>query len=99
MLVVKNISDDTVSLSGKVNMSNLLGVRRELEGRISARKGGPFKICLKELQSFNSAVLSMLLCLIRASQNAQCDLQLQNIPSGLFDMARVGGIEALINNS
>lgn len=96
MLEVRNISDGAILLSGKVELEAMAALRRELEGRIVARSNSELVINLQSLKTFNSALLSLILCLIRRARAVHCELSFDDVPAGLFDMARVGGIEALL---
>lgn len=102
-LVVKR-SEDQVSLSGELSDNerfdsvktdkNLIHCRTELEVIIETYSGNSLQIDLAQLNVTSSMILSLLLCLSRAANHASCELKFVNMSRGLFDMARVGGIES-----
>ncbi|MDX1452791.1 MAG: STAS domain-containing protein [Oleiphilaceae bacterium] len=84
------------SLIGRFSELELLKARKELESALAAHAGKSLTINLSELESGGSQALSLLLCAMRMAQKHACSLQMQGMSRGLFDMARVGGVEALL---
>ena len=74
--------------------ANIMKCRTELEVIIESNSGHTLQIDLAQLNVTSSMILSLLLCLSRAANNASCELKFVNMSRGLFDMARVGGIES-----
>jgi len=72
---------------------NILACRTEIEG-IIASSGDSVQIDLAQLQGASSTLLSLMLCLIRYSRKRKCELMFVNMPQGLFNVARVGGVES-----
>lgn len=82
--------------SGAPLDDELLKVRKELESAIKARAGSNLVIDLSDMTAVSSRVLSLLLCALRHAQSHGCTLKFSGISQGLYDMARVGGIESLL---
>mgnify|MGYP000417930105 CR=1 FL=1 len=72
---------------------NILACRVEIEGIIDF-SGAAVNIDLDQLQGVSSTLLSLMLCLLRYSKQRKCELMFLNMPQGLFNMARVGGVES-----
>jgi len=87
-----------VLLSGNVlnieDHSNVLVCRSKLEKCIASSAGKSLKVDLAQLSVVSSVVLSLFLCLIREANKVSCELNFVNMSQGLFDMARVGGVES-----
>lgn len=96
MLEVRNPQDGLITISGEIDVSNITGLRKELEGCIQARKSSGLKIDLSNIETFNSAVVSLLLCLVRKAKRVSCELSFTELPDGLLAMAQVGGLESML---
>ncbi len=88
--------DGRIALVGRVLDSELAGLRVDFERCIEERRGKDLIMDLQDLDSGGSHVLSLLLCGMRKSERESCKLAFSGMPQGLFDMARVGGIESLL---
>lgn len=92
---VKGVSDNTYALSGELHGADLLRAREALESAI-VENGRSTVIDLSGVETVNSQVLSLCLCLVRKASSEKVDLRFDNPPAKLYDMARVGGIEFLL---
>ena len=99
MALVVEINGANVSLSGDIqngeDHSSILMCRSKLEKVIALSSGKSLQINLAQLNAVSSVVLSLFLCLIREANKVSCELTFVNMSQGLFDMARVGGVESL----
>lgn len=75
--------------------SSIFACRSELQKMISLSSGKPLQINLAQLEAVSSIVLSLFLCFKREANKVSCELTFVNMSQGLFDMARVGGVESL----
>ena len=96
MSLITQISTEEVQLAGRFDVSMVVALRKHLELMISACAGKKFTIQLQELENGNSALLSLLLCCVRKSEQLGCQLILTGMSRSLFDMARVGGVESIL---
>lgn len=99
MALAVEINGSDVILSGDVlsadDYLSIVSCRSELEKYIALSSGKSLKINLSLLDAVSSIVLSMFLCFIREAKQSSCDIVFVNMSQGLFDMARVGGVESL----
>lgn len=99
MALVVEVSGAEISLSGRIlnpeDHSSILACRLEIEKIIALSPDKPLQINLAQLDVVSSVVLSLLLCFMREANKVSCELTFVNMSSGLFDMARVGGVESL----
>ena len=99
MTLTVEINGVNISLNGDIQItedhSSILKCRSKLEKAIALSSGKSLQINLAQLTAVSSVVLSLFLCLVRESNKVSCDLTFINMSQGLFDMARVGGIESL----
>lgn len=86
------LSGDFLSPDDQVSIQKC---RAELKSIVSLSSGKSLQINLDELKVVSSVVLSILLCLRREANKVSCTLAFVNMSQGLFDMARVGGVESL----
>jgi anti-anti-sigma regulatory factor len=103
LALVVDIKGVDISLSGSFqgidDASGLLNCRLKLESTIASSSGKSLQINLDQLHVVSSVVLSLLLCLMREANKVSCKLRFVNMSLGLFDMARVGGVESLFPQS
>jgi len=96
--LVVEMDGENVLLSGNVlsveDHSKVLSCRTKLEEIITLSAQKPLKINIAQLNAVSSVVLSLFLCLIREANKVSCELTFVNMSQGLFDMARVGGVES-----
>ena len=97
MYEVSALPGGGVSLSGKLAYSEILEVRKALEKLIEAHDAPIILVSLEDLESYNSQILSLCLCLIRKAKSLNVKLEFKNPPERLFDMARVGGLEFIFS--
>ena len=99
MALVVDIKGADITLSGSYQDSDerscILKCRLKLESAIALSSGKSLQINLAQLSAVNSVVLSLFLCLMREANKVSCELRFVNMSQGLFDMARVGGVESL----
>lgn len=96
MAHLEQVTDTLVKLSGEFHESDVLYLRARLEGLVGNQRSGEFEIHLDEVSSVSSALLSLFLCCARRAESVGCELKLTGIPQKLYDMARVGGLEAIL---
>lgn len=94
---VASLPGGGVSLSGKLANSEILGVRKALEKLIEAHDAPVIVVSLEDLESYNSQILSLCLCLMRKAKSLNVKLEFKKPPERLFDMARVGGLEFIFS--
>jgi len=88
----------SISLTGSLDHVSVLKARVDLERAIAGYSGVGVKLDLDGLETFNSEVLSLCLCLMRYAQLKDVALKFDNPPGRLFDMARVGGMEFIFSS-
>ncbi len=98
MYEVATLPDSSVSLGGKLAYSEILSVRSQLEKLIEVHDAPIIVVSLENLESYNSQILSLCLCLIRKAKSLNVKLEFKNPPARLFDMARVGGLEFIFSH-
>lgn len=98
MYSVEMLEDASVSLSGQVAAADLVEVRASLESLVEAHDAPRVEVCLRELKSYNSQILSLCLCLVRKAKSLGVELEFKDPPQRLFDMARVGGLEFIFSH-
>jgi len=99
LALVIEASGGGLSLSGDIQngegYSSILKCRSKLERVIALSSDKSLQIDLAHLDAVSSVVLSLLLGFIREANKGSCELIFVNMSQGLFDMARVGGVESL----
>jgi len=93
---IKIVDENTVEVSGQCELNDLQQLRNSLEQRVEACEGRALHLDMGKFTSVSSAVLSVILCLLRHARAHQCELKILSMPPKLYDMARVGGLEAII---
>lgn len=83
----------TVELSGEISSDMIASERARIENALTAMSEKTRLVDLNALETFNSQVLSLCLCLLRLADQKGFEVKFVNTPSKLFDMARVGGLE------
>ncbi len=86
----------SISLQGVPEGGELVKLRARLEADIVSHAGQSLTIDLSALAAVSSQLLSLLLCCLRCAESHSCRLQFKGMSRGLFDMARVGGVEAFL---
>jgi len=99
LISIKDVNSSTISLVGSVSHHEANQVQSDLERRIKQSAQQSLDIDLSALESVSSVVLSLLLCGLRAASSVSCTARYVNMPQGLFNMARVGGIESILVSS
>lgn len=97
MLEVKNLSEDIIAISGQISAKNVAGLRKELEGRIRSFKQERLTIDLSKIETFDSVVVSLLLCLLRRAKIERREIVFASIPDALTAMIRVGDLESIFS--
>ncbi len=98
MYTIRHGDDGAVCLEGECRLDALPGLRRSLEKEVRAHAGNALTLDLEQFQTVSSAVLSLLLCVLRAASDQECQLHIRSMPPKLFDMARVGGLESIFSS-
>ena len=96
MLELRNQSDGVIQLLGALELSELKQVRSEFGKYIEKQRAGSLVVDCAGLETTNSVVVSLVLCLIRKAAQVDCKLSFRSVPAGLQSMARVGGLESLM---
>lgn len=100
MAELNRLNAQLIKLEGGVESElNLLQLKAALTNEIQKSKNDDLVIDLEKLTTFNSQVLSLLLCGLRTAHKSQCRVRFDNMPPGLFDMARVGGLDSVLPRS
>lgn len=84
-----------LKLSGAVDGKDINNLRIQGD-RMITRAGDRIILDLGELETVSSIVLSLLLVWMKRAQSLGKVLVIRNIPDRLFDMARVGGLELIL---
>ncbi|UZE95197.1 STAS domain-containing protein [Alkalimarinus alittae] len=92
---VNALNTDTLMLVGDVTADNVVSIRSNGEAIIS-RMASKGIIDLARLSSANTITLSLLLSWLRFAKHNNVSLTIAHLPSQLFDMARVSGLELIL---
>jgi len=98
MFEISVAEGSTFELVGQFEGAEVVAARRELEALIEKSEHKSVNVDLASLETFNSEVLSLCLCLLRRSKVLDVDLIFVNTPKKLADMARVGGVEFIFSS-
>lgn len=96
MFKIEEVGESAISLGGQIRHQEANEIKSKLESRIKRSTNKDLDIDLSQISNVSSVVLSVLLCGIRAAKSASCNVRYINTPQGLYNMARVGGIESII---
>ena len=96
MISIETDSAQVSRLQGTVEHFEAEQCKNTLSEFISQSSGKTLHLDLSGLESVSSIALSFLLSGLRAANQADCDLHYENMPSALFNMARVSGIENIL---
>jgi phospholipid transport system transporter-binding protein len=85
-----------IVLSGAVTLANVAGVMAEGQRHLDE---GVQTVDVGEVSELDSSLLAMLLVWLRASKAKQRELAFVNLPEALRTIARLYGVEALLQAS
>lgn len=92
---VEKIDATTIRLAGDVFTDEAPEVVSNVEALFAATSG-ELVVDLSGLKSANSAMLSVLLCLLRSSASQNKTLIFSGISTRLFDLSRVSGLDKIL---
>jgi len=96
VIKIENQADKPALLTGTVEHFEAVECKKVLSECIQSVEGDTLLLDLSGLESVSSIALSFLLYGLRAAKQASCELHYKNMPSALFNMARVSGIESIL---
>jgi anti-anti-sigma regulatory factor len=62
----------------------------------TSKKYESFILEFKELECYDSAIVAIILALLRAAQKKEMPIYFSNIEKGVIDLAELGGVDNLI---
>jgi phospholipid transport system transporter-binding protein len=89
-------SDSSVCLKGKLDSLDLNTLRSAGDSLIR-ESGDTITFDVQELETANSVALSLLLVWMKSARQHHKELVIKNMSAQLYDMARVGGLESILN--
>jgi phospholipid transport system transporter-binding protein len=90
------IDGSSAVLSGDLIFSTVLSVRAELESAVDKAEQ-LLVIDFGSVSRVDSSAVSLWLCLQRRSHGRKLELKAQNVPAELSSIARLAGLESLLN--
>jgi len=90
------IEDNTIKLSGKLNFQSVPDIQRQLLNQFSQKR--KWIIDLAEISFSDSAGLALLADCKREAALKGFDVQFKAMPPQMLAMAKVTGIERILNN-
>lgn len=96
MISIETDSEQTSRLKGSVEHYEAEECKKTLSDFVKNASGKNIHLDISGLESVSSIALSFLLGGLRAAREAECELHYENMPSALFNMARVSGIESIL---
>jgi len=85
---------DTCQASGEIGFANAVHAHAQLQQLIAV--SGPMSIDCGGLERIDSAGLAVLLDIVAFARDQGTALRYVNLPAGVFRLARLGGVEALL---
>ncbi len=82
-------------LSGKVSLTNIMAVRREFDARLPT--ACPVTVDLSELEVEGSAVLTLLVHIMRSMQQSGGSVRFENPGAGLRKIASLAGVLEILS--
>ncbi len=92
---ISKTDDQTMTLSGVVDVDNAMALKSEGEELLRSLKGD-IVIDLKGVEHSSSVGVSVLLCWLRAAKAAGNNLVFRAMPAKMFDVARVSGLDDVL---
>lgn len=86
----------TLQLPASANLAHAPALAASLAAQVRAGSGA-LRVDASALQAYDSATLALLLDLRRQAQAAGRSLTLTGLPAQLLDLARLYGVEALLD--
>ena len=96
MISIEAGSDATFYLSGTIEHFEAAKCKQLLSKCLSDYSEGSAQIDISGLNSVSSVTLAFLLFGLRQAKQSSKQLQYNNMPPALFNMARVSGIENIL---
>jgi anti-anti-sigma factor len=92
-------NDSLFYLTGTVEHFEAIACKDVLKKCIDSNAGKSIILDISKLESVSSVTLSFLLYGLRSAKLLTAHLKYKNMSPALFNMARVSGIESILNNS
>lgn len=92
---IRKVDDQTLAVSGVVDVNNAMALKVEGEAMLKSM-GERFVIDMADVEQSSSVGVSLMLCWMRAAREAQKELTFRNMPSKMFDVARVSGLDEVL---
>jgi len=99
LIVIQELQNNDIALEGELAHYDMIDVKRSFKKAIDGKSGSQLNVDLSKIKSANSIVLSLLLFGLRVAESVSCKLTYHDLSPSLFNMARVGGIEHILNTS
>ena len=99
MISIDAGNDSIYYMKGSINHLEAVACKDILKSCIGSNAGKRISLDISKLESVSSVTLSYLLYGLRSAKLLSAHLTYKNMPSALFNMARVSGIESILNNS
>jgi phospholipid transport system transporter-binding protein len=93
--LLQTTESGVIRLSGEIAVDDAPQVREQAE-RLLAGHPGSVVVDLSGLQSAHSAMLSVLLCLLRFADKQKKSLSFRGVPRPLYDLSRVSGLNKVL---
>lgn len=98
MISISSESNSLYCLKGTIDHLEAENCKDILNSCLAAETNKDINIDLSGLESVSSVTLSFLLYGLRSAKLNSCHISYKNMPSPLFNMARVSGIESILVN-
>ncbi|MCG8314413.1 MAG: STAS domain-containing protein [Pseudomonadales bacterium] len=92
---ILEVSSQQVVLSGTIDVQNAMALKAQGEALI-AKLGSQIEFDLSGVSHSGSVGVSLLLAWMRAAAAADKEIVFLNIPSKMFDIARVSGLDDVL---
>lgn len=93
---ISKTDDQTLSVSGVVDVDNAMALRTKGEELLKSLQGDDIVIDLKGVEQSSSVGVSVMLCWLRAARAADKNLVFRAMPAKMFDVARVSGLDDVL---
>ncbi len=91
---VKSLGDGRIQASGVLDFDSVPMLLSEIEAL--SYDAQAIAVDLRDVQRSDSAGVALLLAWMRKAREAQRDIRFLNMPSQMFNIARVSGLDAIL---
>ncbi|CBL44222.1 STAS domain protein [gamma proteobacterium HdN1] len=95
---LEKLSDSAWTLRGDIKYANAVEIREQGE-RLLESSAQSVGVDLSGMTSATSVAISVLLCWLRAAQKRGKSLSFNHLPQNLLDVARVSGLDKLLDQA